>query len=147
MFVRLTPAFLEGICTDNDPAHPNGPDVIITKGKGGDRPVFEVSQNTYIKDKIREGILEEVRDFDGTPRNDPEHPDHPDNPESKAADPQAPVVAGPVQGYSEDDVQAIVAKALAAQADRNAPGQQQAIDAAVTKALAAQSPKGNVLAT
>ncbi len=136
MFVRLTAAFLEGICTDHDPAHPHGPDVIITKGQGDDRPAFEVTQNPYIKDKIREGILEEVRDFDGTPRNDPAHPDHPDNPDN-----QHQGDAGAVQGYTDADVQRMIAQALAQQSERTRADQDKAIDAAVTKALAAQSPK------
>ncbi len=141
IFVALTAAFAQAICTDHDPNHPNGPDVVITQGKG-DRDVFEVSANAYVKDKIREGILEEVPDFDGTPRNNPGHPDHidnPDNPDNRAPAP-ASAAAQPAR-YSEADVQGIVAEALAQQASRSAAGQQQAIDDAVVKALAQQTPK------
>lgn len=135
IFVALTAAFAQAICTDHDPAHPNGPDVVITQGKG-DRDVFKVSANAYVKDKIREGILEEVPDFDGTPRNNPDHPDHIDNPDNRAPAP-ASAAAQPAR-YSEADVQGIVAEALAQQASRSAAGQQQAIDDAVVKE---QTPK------
>lgn len=140
IFVCLTAGFLAGICTDSDPNHPNGPDVIITQGKGSDRPVFEVAENVYIKEKIREGILEEVRDFDGVPRNSPEHPGHIDNPANKPKDDKdvlsrLDALAAPA-GYSEDDVQGIVARALESQAQKNFAAQQKAIDDAVAKAVA-----------
>ena len=140
IFVCLAAAFLAAICTDNDPNHPNGPNVIITQGKGTDRPVYEVAENTYIKDKIREGILEEVRDFDDVPRNDPEHPDHIDNPANKPKDDKdvlkqlGAVASG---GYTEDDVQAIVDKALQTQAAVGNADRQAAIDEAVAKAIKA----------
>jgi len=143
IFVCLTADFQEGICTDNDPLHPNGPVVIITKGKGTDRPVFEVSENVYIKEKIREGILEEVRGFDGIPRNSPEHPDHIDNADNAPKSDKDTLaalsaIAAPPAGYSKDEVDDIVDRALKAQADRNDAAQKEAIKKAVAEAVAAQ---------
>jgi len=145
IFVCLAAPFLTAIVTDNDPNHPNGPDLVITQGKDTDRPVYEVSDSVYIKEKIREGILEEVRDFDGIPRNSPEHPDHIDNPANKPPDEKNTLnaIAAP-SGYNEEDVQDIVQRALDAQANKNMleqkkseAGQQEAIKKAVAEALAA----------
>ncbi|MGI4790410.1 MAG: hypothetical protein ACRYFS_16350 [Janthinobacterium lividum] len=143
IFVCLTAAFLSAICTDNDPNHPNGPDVIITQGKGTDRPVFEVAENVYIKEKIREGILEEVRDFAGVVRNSPEHPDHVDNPKNLLPDSaKAPLSAPIVQnGYSEEQFKTAIADALATQSQTNIETQKQAVESAVQRALAAQQEK------
>ena len=154
ILVALTSAFSQAICTDNDPAHPHGPDVVITAGKDGKPVAFQVAQNAYIKDKIREGILEEVPDFSGTPRNDPSHPDHIDNPDNKPAgdekvslkdlaalvgqtSAQGQAGDGAPSGYTEEDVQRIVSQALAKQAEAGKSGQQGIVDAAVAKALAA----------
>lgn len=144
MFVRLTPEFSGGICTDTDPEHPFSADVVIVAGKGNSKelPVYQVSANPYIKNKVREGILEEVRDFDGTPRNDPEHPDHPDNPQNSPKSDKDTLaalsaLAAPPAGHTDDEVQAIVSRALDAQSQKNTAEQQKAIEAAVAKAVAA----------
>ena len=152
MFVRLAPEFSKGICTDSDPEHPFGPDVVIVGGKGKSKelPVYEVNASSYIKNKIREGILEEVRDYEGVVRNDPAHPDHVDNPDAgqslgSAAPASAPA---PQAGYSEDQVKAMITDALALQAAANtdaqskaAAEQNKATADALQRALTAQQEK------
>lgn len=107
LFVRLTPNFLEGICTDTDPDHPFGPALHIVKGKGSDRPVHKVANSAYIQGKIREGILEEVRDFDGVARNDPEHPDN----KALAAAEQSPTPLA--SDLTPQSIQTMIAEAVA----------------------------------
>ena len=153
MFVRLAPEFSTAICTDTDPEHPFSPDVVIVAGKGKSKelPVYEVNGNSYIKNKIREGILEEVRDFpaDGVPRNDPKHPDHVDNPDAmQSLGAVAAPATAPQSGYSEDQVKAMIADALQAQSAANTDAQNKATADqnkatadAVQRALTAQQEK------
>lgn len=116
IYARLAPEFLNAIVLDQDAEQPGGVAHIVRDSNSDAPPVYKVAQTAFITGKLREGIIEEVRDFDEKSDyawNDPEHPRH-------------------------DEV-ATVATPLSTQATGYSVAQMQsAIDEAVKNALAAQ---------